>query len=96
MGAIKVILSDELEEKFRSEVFKSKGMKKGNITIAIEEAISMWIETQKTKRRQQKKHGKQEKTKITENRVRSKTTYKVKTQNINLLFFKWMEECFQE
>jgi hypothetical protein len=50
MGAIKVILSDELEEKFRSEVFKSKGMKKGNITIAIEEAISMWIETQKTKR----------------------------------------------
>jgi hypothetical protein len=50
MGAIKVILQDELEEKFRNEVFKSKGMKKGNITIAIEEAISMWIEAQKTKR----------------------------------------------
>ncbi len=50
MGAIKVILSDELEEKFRNEVFKSKGMKKGNITIAIEEAINMWIEYQQQKR----------------------------------------------
>ena len=50
MGAIKVILSDELEEKFRNEVFKSKGMKKGNITIAIEEAINMWIEDQQQKR----------------------------------------------
>jgi hypothetical protein len=50
MGAIKVILSDELEEKFRNEVFKSKGMKKGNITIAIEEAINMWIDAQQEKR----------------------------------------------
>lgn len=50
MGAIKVILSDELEQKFRDEVFKSKGMKKGNITIAIEEAINMWIDTQQDRR----------------------------------------------
>ena len=50
MGAIKVILSNELEQKFRDEVFKSKGMKKGNITIAIEEAINMWIEDQQQKR----------------------------------------------
>lgn len=50
MGAIKVILPDDLEEKFRNEVFKSKGMKKGNITIAIEEAINMWIEDQQQKR----------------------------------------------
>jgi len=50
MGAIKVILPDELEEKFRNEVFKSKGMKKGNITIAIEEAINMWIDDQQQKR----------------------------------------------
>ena len=50
MGAIKVILSDELEEKFRNEVFKSKGMKKGNITIAIEEAINIWINDQQQKR----------------------------------------------
>ena len=50
MGAIKVILSDELEEQFRTEVFKSKGMKKGNLTEAIEEAIKMWIESEKQKR----------------------------------------------
>ena len=50
MGAIKVILSDELEEQFRTEVFKSKGMKKGNLTKSIEEAIKMWIELEKEKR----------------------------------------------
>ncbi len=50
MGAIKVILSDNLEEQFRTEVFKSKGMKKGNLTIAIEEAIGMWIDIQQKKR----------------------------------------------
>ena len=50
MGAIKVILSDELEVKFREEIFKSKGMKKGNISIAIEEAIGIWIESQQKKR----------------------------------------------
>ena len=50
MGAIKVILSDDLEEKFRNEVFKSKGMKKGNLTLAIEEAVSAWIDVQQQKR----------------------------------------------
>ena len=50
MGAIKVILSNDLEEKFRNEVFKSKGMKKGNITLAIEEAVTSWIDMQQHKR----------------------------------------------
>ena len=50
MGAIKVILPEDLEEKFRTEVFKSKGMKKGNLTLAIEEAIKMWIESEQKKR----------------------------------------------
>ena len=50
MGAIKVILSDDLEEKFRTEVFKSKGMKKGNLTLAIEEAVNLWIGKQQQKR----------------------------------------------
>ena len=50
MGNIKVILPDDLEEKFREEVFKSKGMKKGNLTLAIEEAVNMWINAEKTKR----------------------------------------------
>ena len=50
MGAIKVILPEDLEEQFRTEVFKSKGMKKGNITIAIEEAVKMWIKNEQKKR----------------------------------------------
>ena len=50
MGSIKVILSDELEEEFRGEVFKSKGMKKGNLTLSIEEAIRSWIKLQRKKR----------------------------------------------
>jgi len=50
MGNMKVILPDDLEQSFREEVFKSKGMKKGNITLAIEEAIKMWIDSEKKKR----------------------------------------------
>ena len=51
MGAIKVILPDDLEEQFRTEVFKSKGMKKGNITAAIVDAVKMWIDSQKKKKK---------------------------------------------
>jgi len=50
MGSIKVILSDDLEKEFREEIFKSKGMRKGNITLAIEEAIRMWINKNQKKR----------------------------------------------
>jgi len=50
VGSIKVILSEELEKKFREEVFKQMGMKKGNITLAIEEAIKLWIESRRKKR----------------------------------------------
>ena len=44
MGRIDVILQDELEKRFRNKVFKKYGMKKGNITSAIHEAIEQWIE----------------------------------------------------
>jgi hypothetical protein len=50
MGNIKVILPDDLEQEFREEVFKSKGMKKGNITLAIEEAVKEWIASRRKKR----------------------------------------------
>lgn len=50
MGRIDIILDDDLEKEFRGEVFKGYGMKKGNITQAIEEAIKMWIDFQRTKR----------------------------------------------
>ena len=44
MGRIDVILPDDLEKKFRNKVFKKFGMKRGNITAAIQEAIEQWIE----------------------------------------------------
>jgi len=43
MGKMNVIVEDDLEEKFRGEVFKRKGMKKGNIKEALEEAIELWM-----------------------------------------------------
>jgi hypothetical protein len=44
MGRIVVELSSELEKQFRDEVARRLGMKKGNIKIALEEAIKTWIE----------------------------------------------------
>jgi len=49
MGRIDVILDDELERKFREEVFKRYGMKKGNLTEALQEAINVWLKTKGTK-----------------------------------------------
>lgn len=43
MGRIVVELDEELEKAFRDEVARRLGMKKGNIKIAIEEAIKAWI-----------------------------------------------------
>lgn len=43
LGRIDFNLNSELEERFRKEVYKRKGMKKGNITEALEEAIQYWI-----------------------------------------------------
>jgi len=43
MGRIVVEMSSELEKQFRDEVAKRLGMKKGNIKIAVEEAIKTWL-----------------------------------------------------
>ena len=46
MAKLTVLIKDELDEKFRDAVYKTKGMHKGNITEAIEEAIECWIKKQ--------------------------------------------------
>jgi len=38
-----IVLDDKIEDKFRKTVFQRKGMKKGNISQALEEAIEQWI-----------------------------------------------------
>jgi hypothetical protein len=43
VGRLDLVLSDKLEEKFRSEVATRLGMKKGNLSVAAEEAIHAWI-----------------------------------------------------
>jgi hypothetical protein len=50
MGRINVVLPDEIEDNFRKEVAKSKGLKKGNIGKAIEEALILWIDAGQKKR----------------------------------------------
>jgi len=53
---INVTISKELDEKFRNTVAKTLGFKKGNLQVAIEEAIEMWIsEKEKQLKRQQKR-----------------------------------------
>jgi hypothetical protein len=47
MGKMNVVLRDDLEERFRKAVFERKGMKKGNISEALEEAIELWINEKK-------------------------------------------------
>lgn len=50
MGMLGLKIKDELEEEFRKAVFETKGMKKGNISLALEEAIELWIEEQARKK----------------------------------------------
>ncbi|MCL4412432.1 MAG: hypothetical protein M1526_03655 [Candidatus Thermoplasmatota archaeon] len=43
MARLDVILPDELEKKFRETVFRRKGLKRGNMKEAIEEAVQLWV-----------------------------------------------------
>jgi len=45
MGIISIVLKDTTEEKFRKAVATKLGMKKGNISKALEEAIDLWIKS---------------------------------------------------
>jgi hypothetical protein len=44
MGKINLTLNDDLERQFRELAYKTKGMKKGFLTDATEEAITIWLE----------------------------------------------------
>lgn len=55
MGKMNIVLDDTLEEKFRKVVFERKGMKKGNISEALEEAIKYWMEYYHPEKKKEKK-----------------------------------------
>lgn len=46
---INITISEELDKKFREVVAQTYGFRKGNLKIAIEEALEMWIEQEATK-----------------------------------------------
>ena len=46
---INITISKELDQKFRKAVAENLGFKRGNLQIAIEEAIELWIEEQASK-----------------------------------------------
>jgi hypothetical protein len=52
MGKMNIVLKDDTEQKFRKAVFEQMGMKKGNISLALEKAIELWIDQQAKQRAQ--------------------------------------------
>jgi hypothetical protein len=50
MAKFNAVLPDEVETRFRKAVFEAKGMKKGNISEALEEAVEAWILQQAKKK----------------------------------------------
>ncbi len=42
MGQLNMKISEDVDQKFRNAVARKKGMKKGNLSIAVEEALLKW------------------------------------------------------
>ena len=51
MGKINISIKDETEQRFRRAIADYMGVKKGNISKALEEAINLWIENVSERRR---------------------------------------------
>ncbi|MDH5414184.1 MAG: hypothetical protein OEW87_08600 [Flavobacteriaceae bacterium] len=49
MPAIKANISDDLDKRFRDAIYNVKGMKRGHIQEAVQEAIEMWISAKERK-----------------------------------------------
>jgi len=44
MGKVNLTVNDDIEKKFREAAYKVKGMKRGFLAEAIEEAMLVWLE----------------------------------------------------
>ena len=53
VGKMNIVVEDDIEERFRRTVANTKGFRKGNISIALQEAIELWIKEQ-TRRKSSK------------------------------------------
>ena len=66
MGRIDIILPDDPEQEFRMEVAKQLGMKRGNLTLAVQEAVKSWIDAQRQRRSEASKKAWEKRKKDTE------------------------------
>jgi len=51
MAEMYLVISDDTEKKFRKFVSQTLGMKKGNLSIAAEDALKAWNEKQERRLR---------------------------------------------
>jgi predicted transcriptional regulator len=51
MARITITLNDELDRKLRETVAQTIGFKKGNLQVAIEEALEEWVKSQRKEKR---------------------------------------------
>jgi hypothetical protein len=47
MARLDLSIDDKLDIQFRDMVYKTMGMKRGNLRIALEEAIKIWLSSKK-------------------------------------------------
>jgi hypothetical protein len=57
MGKLNINVQKDVDEKFRKEVFSRKGLKKGNLKEAVEEAMLLWINVTQKPIKEEKKKG---------------------------------------
>jgi hypothetical protein len=55
MGKLNIAVKKDIDDNFRREVFKRKGLKKGNIKQAVEEAMLLWINTTQNSNKEESK-----------------------------------------
>jgi hypothetical protein len=49
MAKLNIVIKNDTEDRFRKAVSKFLGMKKGNISKAVEEAIELWVEDRESR-----------------------------------------------
>jgi hypothetical protein len=47
MTRLDVVVDDKIDKRFRSVVYRTYGMRKGNLKRALEEAIISWLKAKK-------------------------------------------------
>lgn len=57
MGKLNINVKREVDDRFRTEVFRRKGFKKGNIKEAVEEAMLLWISTPQKSNKEEEKES---------------------------------------